>query len=227
MEENVTNDLSENILPAPSATRKTDKLPEVITVRNWKEYFGESVLIIFSVTLAIILTEIFNNMHEKQQAREVLHQLREELISNKEAEEIQYQYHLQVMSNIDSALRNEGFRKKFSDSGTIHLNVIAPQGVLRKDLNDVAWQVAKQKDIFSKINLETYSLLTGIYNQQQRITKSEDEIGKVLLSFESRKPGNERATLILMHDNYYAWAVERAPGLLKMYKQAIDALGNY
>ncbi len=235
MEESVTDNIPENapenipeIIPEPSfSTKKKDKRPEVIIVRNWKEYLGESLLIIFSVTLAIILTEVFTKMHEKQQAREVLHQLREELINNKESEDTQYHYHLQVISNIDSALRDDNFRKKFIDSGRIHLGVIAPQGVLRKDLNDVAWQVAKQNNIFSSINLETYSLLTEIYNQQQRITKSEDEIGKVLLSFESRKPGNEKATLILMHDNYYAWAVERAPRLLKMYKKAINELSNY
>ncbi len=222
MEENET----ENI-PAPvNLPPVKEERPEVIIIRNWKEYLGESLLIIFSVALAIILTEVFAKMHENQQTREVLHQLREELISNKEAEEIQYQYHLKVLKNIDSALRNDNYRTKVMDSGRIHLSVLAPDGVLRKDLNDAAWQVARQTDIISKINLETYSLIADIYNQQQRVTKTEDEIGKVLLSFESRKPENAKTTLILVHDNYIAWAVERAPGLLEKYKKAIDKLGN-
>jgi hypothetical protein len=54
-------------------------------------------------------------------------------------------------------------------------HTIAPEGVLRRDLNDVAWQVAKQNNIFSKIDLSTYSLLTDIYDNQQRITNSEQE----------------------------------------------------
>ena len=191
MEENIAEDI-----PASSPSpKKKDERPEVIVVRNWKEYFGDSILIIFSVALAIILTEVFNKIHEKQQTREILHELRQELISNEGSEEIQYKYHMQVMKNIDSALHDDNFRRRFIDSGRIHLSVIAPQGVLRKDLNDVAWQVARQNNIFSKINLETYSLLTDIYNQQQRITKSEDEIGKVLLSFESRKPENAKQHL--------------------------------
>ncbi len=221
MEENIPENT-----PTPSFAKKEER-PEVIIIRNWKEYLGESLLIIFSVSLAIILTEVLTKMHENEQTREVLHQLRQELISNKESEEIQYQYHLQVMKNIDSALHNENFRKKIIDSGRIHLSVVAPQGVIRKDLNDVSWQVAKQSNIFSKINLETYSLLTDIYDNQWRITKSEDEIGKVLLSFESRRPENARTTLILMYDNYYAWAVERAPSLLEKYKRAINELSNY
>ncbi len=212
--------------PAPSPVKK-DERPEIITVRNWKEYLGESLLIIFSVSLAIILTEVFAKIHEAQQTREVLHQLREELISNKESEEIQYAYHLQVLKNIDSALHNDNFQKSFIDSGRIKLSVIAPLGVLRKDLNDIAWQIAKQDNIFSKIDLKTYSLLTDIYDNQQRITKSEDDIGKVLLSFESRKPENARITLMLMRDNYHAWAVDRAPNLLELYKKAIYELSKY
>ncbi len=212
--------------PSPKVKKK-EPLPEVITVRNWKEYLGESLLIIFSVALAIILTEVFARMHENRLTHDVLDQLRQELISNKESEEIQYQYHLQVLHNIDSALHDDVFRKKFIDSGRVHLTVIAPQGVMRKDLNDIAWQIAKQDNIFLKVKLETYSLLTDIYDNQQRIIKSEDEIGKVLLSFESRKPENAKTTLILIRDNYSAWAVDRAPVLLKKYEKAIDELSQY
>src|SRR5580693_1650790 len=103
MEENITENNPE---PPPSPKKKDERL-EVITVRNWKEYLGESLLIIFSVALAIILTEVLNNIHEKQLTQEVLQQLRQELVTNKEAEEIQYKYHLQVMKNIDSALLDD------------------------------------------------------------------------------------------------------------------------
>src|SRR5579862_796983 len=205
---------------------KIDERPEVIVVRNWKEYLGESLLIVFSVALAIILTEIFTKIHEDRQTREILRQLRQELISNNEAEEIQYQYHLQVLRNIDSALKDEKYRKTFIDSGNIHLTIIAPYGVMRRDLNDVAWQVAKENNIVSKLDLKTYSLLTDIYDNQQRIIKTEDEIGKILLSYESRKPENTRITLILVRDNYHAWAVDRAPDLLEKYKKAIDELSD-
>lgn len=201
--------------------------PEVIAIRTWKEYIGESLLIIFSVVLAIILTEVINKIHENNQTHEILRELRDELINNKQAEEIQYKYHLQVLKNIDSALSDKNFQNKVFDSGRIHLYILAPDGVLREDLNDVAWQAAKQYNIFSKLDIKTLSLITDIYNHQQRIIKTEDEIGKVLLSFESRKPENARITLILMRDNYHGWAVDRVRGLLGKYQIAIDALNNY
>ena len=90
---------------APVLVKSKHKaLPEVIMVRNAKEYLGESLLIIFSVVLALLLTELFNKLHENSREQEILKQLREELVNNQKSEEIQYAYQLQVLKNIDSAL---------------------------------------------------------------------------------------------------------------------------
>lgn len=226
-------------MPQPSGEKEKDvqlvaphsqkQRPEVITVRNWREYLGESLLIIFSVVLALFLTERFTKLHEESQAHEILRELRSELIGNERSEELQYAYHVQVLKNINAALHDSALAKSFIKNGEIDstLRPIAPQGVLIRDLNDVAWQIAKQNNVFSKIDLNTYSLLTDIYDNQQRITNSELQIGQLLLSWESRKPENLRTTLILMRDNYRAWAVDRAPRLLALYKQAIDKLKDY
>jgi hypothetical protein len=200
---------------------------EVVTLRNWKEYLGESLLIVFSVVLAMIVTEILNKIHEDNQTHGILRQLRQEIMTNKIAEEDQYQYHLKVMKRIDSALHNPAYAEQFISNGEVHINVIVDSGVLRHDLNDVAWQIAKQNNVFSKIDFSTYSLLNDIYDNQERISKAEEKIGDLLLSWESRKPENLRTTLILMRDNYFAWEIERAPKLLNFYQKAIDILTNY
>src|SRR5215831_6380223 len=84
------------------ATETKKERPEVIVVRNWREYLGESMLIVFSVLLALGLTEWFTKLHEEAQTRQILHQLREELIHNKEALKDQYQYHQKIMRRLDS-----------------------------------------------------------------------------------------------------------------------------
>jgi hypothetical protein len=211
--------------------RKTAKEKSAIVKveRDWKDYMAECLLIVFSVILALVLTEFIDNLNDKRKTSEILCELKDELIENKKNEVDQYAYHLQVLKNIDSALRNPGFAKKFiNDSGEINIsNTIAPHGVMRHDLNDVAWQIAKQNNIVSKIDFSTYSLLNDIYDNQARITNSEDKIAQVLLSFESRKPENLRITLILLKDNYHGWDVDRAPGLIEQYQKAIDILSNY
>ena len=45
---------------------------EVYILRDLREYLGESLLIIFSVLLALFLTEFINNLHEKSQTRELM-----------------------------------------------------------------------------------------------------------------------------------------------------------
>jgi len=217
-------------------TTKSEKLPitnekkvrpEVITVRTWKDYLGESLLIVFSVLFALLLTEIFNNIHEKQRSHEILNSVRIELINNMRKAQEQYQYHLQVLKNIDSALANPEFQRQFINNGVLNLTLIVPHGVTYRDLDDEAWQVVKQADIISRIDLADYVLLTYIYDQQARITKVEELIGNLLLSRESRTAGDNRITLILMKDNFHAWAVDRVPGLLIYYKNAISALEKY
>lgn len=211
----------------PVIAKEKHTRAEVITVRTWKEYLGESLLIIFSVLFALLLTEIFNTIHEKQHTREILNAVRTELIDNMRRAQEQYQYHLKVLKNIDSAIANPAFQNEFINNDVLHIEVLLPHGVTYRDLNDIAWQVAKQDNIFSKIDLAEYSLLTDIYDNQQRITKVEQEIGNLLLSRESRTATDNRITLILMHDDFHQWAVNRVPGLLIKYKKAIDALERY
>jgi hypothetical protein len=228
MEESSSQTPPREVTPQlPVKDRGKTERAEVITVRTWKEYVGESLLIVFSVLFALLLTEIFNNIHEKQHTREILKAVRTELQDNMHKEQEQYQYHLQVLRNIDSALADPAFQKQFINNGVINLTIIAPQGVSARNLDDIAWQVARQADIFSKLDLSDYSLLTNIYYNQSLINRSEDLIGNLLLSRESRTAADNRITLILMKENYHAWAVDRAPALLANYQKAIDALKKY
>ena len=224
MEETTDSQPEQPVVPPAG---KTHKLHKVLVERDWKDYLGESVLIIFSVVLALILTEVINKFHENQQTNEILKNLREEIVANERLETEQYAYHLQVMKNIDSALAYPDYQKKFLANGILDFDLIAPKGVLLHDLNSVAWQVAKQANIIAKISNDEYSLLNNIYDQQDRLPNLEKGIGDAVLSRESRTAADNRVTLILVKDNYTAWVVSRAPGLLNSYRRAIQMLEKY
>ncbi|HNP24157.1 MAG TPA: hypothetical protein PKM63_12910 [Panacibacter sp.] len=229
-EEQKQSEVTQLVLPGASEIKHPKKKhhPVVVVARDWKEYLGECLLIVFSVALAIGITEYLTGLHEKKQASEILHQLKEELISNKEAAKEQYAYHQQVFKLIDSAKSNPAFANKFLDSANnIHLNMIMPKGALLNDLNDVAWQEAKQNNIFSAIDLSTYSLITDIYNNQERVLHLEPNLAELLLSYQSRDAKNIQTTLTLIHDVLFAWVVERTPRLITQYKEAIDKLSKY
>lgn len=209
---------------AKIATRENSDKQEIYTVRDWKEYIGESLLIVFSVFLALFFTEVINSLHEKNETKELVHNIRTELIRNKEYTAEQYTYDQKVLRSIDSALTNPELQKKIVSNDEFHLNYIAPAGVLYRYLDNVAWDVAKSHNILSKIDFKEASLLTRIYDEQVRIMKVEDEVAKVMFNSESRKTQNAHATLMLIRDNYHAWAVDRAPGLIKQYEEAIKVL---
>jgi len=199
----------------------------VIVERGWKDYLAECLLIVFSVLLALGLTEYFNSLHEKKQAYEILHQLKEELIANKKDAADQYAYHLQVFKRIDSAKKNPVFAKQFLDSGEVHLSVLMPEGALYKDLNEVAWQQAKQNNVFKYLDFSTYSLLTDIYNNQERYLNLEPNLATLLINYQSRAAVNIQTTLTLIHDVLFAWIVERTPRLINQYQKAINILSKY
>lgn len=204
-----------------------EKHPTVTVERGWKDYMGECLLIVFSVLLALGLTEYFNGLHEKKQAYEILHQLKEELIANKKNAAVQYAYHLQVFKRIDSAKNNPVFAKQFLDSGKVHLAVLMPEGALYKDLNEVAWQQAKQNDVFKYLDFSAYSLLTDIYNNQERYLNLEPSLANLLVNYQSRDAANIQTTLTLIHDVLFAWIVERTPRLINQYQKAINILSKY
>jgi len=196
----------------------------VYVERDWKEYIGESALIIFSVLLALVLTEFINAQHEKSQTKEILRNIKEELTKNMRGEQEQYVYQQGILRRIDSALKNPTLQHKIIDNGEFHLEYVAPEGIVYRDLDHVAWQVAQGHNVMGKINIELLRKLTDIYDQQARIDKLEDKIGDVFLKFESRKDENIRQSLILMRDNYHGWAFDRAPSLIKKYEEAIKEI---
>lgn len=204
-----------------------EKHPIVVVERDWKEYFGECLLIVFSVILALGLTEYFTSLHNKNKADEILHQLKQELISNRYDVLEQAKYHEQVFKLIDSAKKNPPFAKKFLDSGELHLDVIMPKGAVSHDLKDVAWQQAKENDVFSRIDIDTYGKLSSIYANQQRFLNLEPSIATILLSYDSRKQENIQVTLTLLHDAIFGWAYGRTSDLVQKYNIAINKLSKY
>lgn len=221
--------MEEDVQPVPEAPKKNPHhkgTPEVYILRDWKEYLGESFLIIFSVILALVLTEYFNNLHDKKETKELLDNIKAELIHNKQFEHEQYTYQKNALKAIDSALKTPSFQQKILTDGELHLNYIAPEGVVNRDLSTVAWEIAKSHNITTKVSFKLIAKLTDIYANQARIDKVEEKVANVLLSWESRRPENIRTTLLLLRDNYKGWAFDRAPSLIAKYDEAIKMLDD-
>jgi hypothetical protein len=207
--------------PAQEAVSHLNKI-HVYTERNWKEYLGESLLIVFSVLLALFLTEYISKQHEKENTKSILKGIIVELKHNKVAIQEMQEYNLKVLAKIDSVLINKKLQDDLVSNEEFHLKIIAPQGVLFRFLDNEAWTIAKNNNIMSKIDFESASVLAKVYEHQDRISKVEDEVAKIIFDRESRDPNKVHATLILIRDVYHGWAVDRVPGLLQKIDSAIN-----
>jgi hypothetical protein len=193
----------------------------VYPIRDWKEYLGESLLIIFSVLLALGVTEYINKFHERENTKSLLKSIVVELKNNKKAIQQMNEYNLQVLGKIDLALVSRDLQHKLISNDEFHLNEIAPQGVLYRYTDNDAWTIAKNNNIMSKIDIESISILTKVYEEQDRIKKVEEEVARVIFDRASRNPAQVHKTLMLIRDIYHGWAVDRVPGLLSTIDAAI------
>jgi hypothetical protein len=213
------NQLSDQASRSETGSRNEKLLPH--SVKNWKEYLGESLLIVFSVLLALFLTEYINHVHERNHTEELLNNIIVELKSNRQAILEMYDYNIKVLKNIDSAMSDPNIGDKLLTKDEFNLELLAPQGVLYRYFNNEAWTVAKNDDIFSKIDLETMTALMKIYEDQDRINKVESEVARILFDRASRDPKQVHLTLTLIKGIYHGWAVDRVPTLLSRIDNAI------
>ncbi len=200
------------------------KKPDQVKSKEWSAYLSESLLIIFSVVLGLLLTEYMNSLHEDSKTRGTLRNITAELKQNKKAIAEMKIYNIEVLRNIDSILAEKNLQKKLVSNSAFNLNLIAPQGVLYRYLNNTAWTMAKNNNVVSKLDIETVDMLTKVYEDQSRMQKVEDEIAKVVFDRASRDPNQVQTTLILIRDTYHGWAVDRTDGLLNRIDAAIAKL---
>lgn len=196
----------------------------VSSTRGWREYFGESALIVFSVLLALFLTEALNKAHDKRNTKEELKNIAIELKRNENSLLELQKYNSTVLLRIESSLKNKSLQDSLVSNGEFHLKIIAPDGALYRYLEDDAWTVAKNNNIISKIDIRSFTVLNKIYADQQRILKVEDEVARVIFDRSSRDPKQVQTTLILIRDIYHGWAVDRVPGLISRIDTAMEML---
>jgi hypothetical protein len=170
------------------------------------------------------VTEYINKIHQRENTKSLLKSIVVELNHNKKAIQEMHEYNLQVLSKIDSALLKRYLQDKIVSNDEFHLEEIAPQGVLYRYLDNEAWTIAKNNNIMSKIDIESISILTRVYDDQDRMSKVEDEVAKVIFDRASRDPAQVHKTLILIRDIYHGWAVDRVPGLLSKIDSAIGEI---
>ena len=222
---------SQDVPELPEEEKKTTGLAPVIVQEDKRRYLYEGALIVLSVLLALFLNELRNTWQESRRTEEIIENLRNEITKNKETVEVHYRYLTLVLNNIDSALVNEDYQSELVATAENYFNIqaVAPEGVFNAGfIDEIAWIIAQENNIYAKVDFETISLLSEIYEQQAMIKQGYEMVGEIMASREALDSTRVRETLTMIKYNAYkGYSYDRMPGLLRSYDEALKKLEAY
>jgi len=145
----------------------------------------ESVLIVFSILLALSVSECSERSNRQERAEVALDNIRAEIASNAASLRRIVPYHQQMLARLDllladsaSVLRSQGV------IGTI--SRIAPEGLQPPTLGSTAWGIATTTDAISRIDYAQVYVLSRLYQiQHMGVETTVPRLGELLLSRET------------------------------------------
>lgn len=191
------------------------KLPELII---------DSGLILFSVLLALFLNEYRSQRNEDRLKAEAMFKVQNEIRSNLEITEEWFEYHREVLSNLQNALGDETVRSTVFTEDGVRFWGLMPRGVVQRLIDDAAWQALKSSSTFSNLDFETMMNLSKIYKlQEEGVESTIRVILNILSSREALDQDQVTNTLILLH-NAFGELVSQEDFLIRQFRSTLKEL---
>ncbi len=197
------------------------KSTRFFTKQNILKLIFESILIIFSVLLALFLNEYRGQLKENQQKELAIKIVKIELKSNLEILNEWRPYHEKVLNNLNEALNSNSTNSTlFTENGVFTWSLM-PNGVVQRVIDNGSWQTLKSSSISSTIEFNTMFTLSQLYKHQaQGVESTLNRILKIISARESLEQKNQRSTIILLR-NTFNEMVSQEIFLIKKYEQAL------
>jgi len=192
------------------------------TKQNTLKLAFESILIIFSVLLALFLNEYRGQLKEDQQKELAMQMVTIELKSNLEALNAWRPYHESVLKNLNEALNTNS--SLFTEKGFLTWELM-PNGVVQRVIDNGSWQTLKSSNISSTVDFNTMLTLSKLYKHQaQGVEFTLKNILTIISARESLEKTNQRNTIILLR-NAFNEMVSQEIFLIQKYEQALIQIG--
>lgn len=191
------------------------------TKQNILKLVFESILIIFSVLLALFLNEYRGQLKENQQKELAMKMVKIELKSNLEILNEWRPYHEKVLKNLNEALNSNSINSTlFTENGVFTWSLM-PNGVVQRVIDNGSWQTLKSSSISSTIEFNTMFTLSELYKHQaQGVESTLNRILKIISARESLEQKNQRSTIILLRNTFHEM-VSQEIFLIKKYEQTL------
>ncbi len=189
-----------------------------ITKNPILKYFGQIILIVFSVVLGLYLSERIEDKKNERNAQELFSKINSELITNKKLLDNWVPYHKKILNRIDSLSNDKNFIEKFiNDKSTIYKAF--SRGTIMSDFpSSDAWDIAKAHPLIVNMDYDKLLILSKIYNQQKNTYESVPELVDLMLSTEFNSKEQVNKNLQLFQDRLNEIYV-RELQLIEYYEQ--------
>ena len=195
-----------------------------IKITEFRKFFSESILIIFSVLFALFINKCQSDSQEASRTDTILLNIRKEMEQNQIATKNLIDYHGSVLTKLKKApsdsLEHIFFR---GNRFLIYDNNIAPLGVTQEVFKDIAWQAAKQENISSRISFERAQPLFEVYHQQENVSTTIYKLLDILESRETYRKELIVETIALMQTLFEEMKAQEEQ-LLAKYKIALKQI---
>lgn len=187
------------------------------------EYLIQVLLIVFSVVLALALTEYINSLKTKKELNLMLKNIEEELRTNREIVEELIPYHENVLIKLKTSYSEPQKLDSIKASDDINFFNFAPKGIQQKLINKTAWETAKLSGLIHEIKNERLQLLAKTYEQQEITFTPSDKIQEIVASRDFLDNSKAKENLILLYWQFNE-LIGRESALKRHYDKVLKEL---
>ncbi len=162
---------------------------------NFKKYFGEGLLIVFSVLFALFFNKTYEDAKTKKDKKNALKQIKAEVLDNQNTLNEWIIDHDSIILNLNELIEsdNESIQIIAKNSKNIQIPIILNnKNLLDKSLSNSAWSSAHSIGIISEFDFKILQNISQVYELQQNIIDvSIDQIAeRIFMEFTNVEKAN-------------------------------------
>lgn len=192
---------------------------------QFRHLFIEALMIVFTVLLALALSEWRSSIKQEDIKKTVLNNIVKEIKSNKEDLESKMEYHLEMSKKIGAYLDSDSLWSTLNYTTGIEAVIqILDRGLQNPNLQSRAWRSAELSGIVNSFDFETILILSPVYQVQHEGPEStwKAMVGHFGNSF-AYEPKNARLFGEIMKFGFGELSSQER-SLMSAYQQALGAL---
>lgn len=194
---------------------------------NFKRYFGEGTLIIFSVLFALFINKAFDSYQTQRQKTIAIESIQKELYRNQVIIKRWKEQHVTIRNRITDILtgKNDSLKTEFEKYSYFNLGLLTNnESLMDAFLTNTAWEAAKSTGIIAEFDFNTTQKLTHVYTMQKVIT--ERSMMKIIdYYFETSSHEITNLDQIMVQFQLRFWELTGQEELMvSLYEEALEAL---